>query len=47
MSDGNGVVVSYNDDGTEKNRFNFKDGEKIKMCLCLLLKRKRQARKRG
>jgi len=27
MVDGNGVVVHYNEDGTEKTRFRYKDGE--------------------
>ena len=27
---GNGVVVSYNDDGTEDSRYTYKDGEEVR-----------------
>jgi hypothetical protein len=29
--DGNGVTVRYNEDGTEKERFTFKDGVEIEV----------------
>ena len=28
--DGNGVMVVYNEDGTESSRTTYKDGEKVK-----------------
>ena len=31
VKDGNGISVLYNEDGTEKERFTFKDGVKIEV----------------
>jgi antitoxin component YwqK of YwqJK toxin-antitoxin module len=30
LKDGNGVVVFYNEDGTEDFRFTYKDGERVR-----------------